>query len=490
MPAEGDGTPARLRHRRVRRRTPCPPRCTTCCRTARRSSPPTAASTPRWRSGSHVDVAVGDFDSVSPEGLAAVEAAGGARHPPPRGQGRHRPRARPRGGRRPARRAARRDRRRSAAPRGRLDHLLAGLLALAAPALGPHAVRAHLGPATVHVLHGPGGGRRRRAAGATLTLVPVGGVAERRHAPGPALPAPRRAARRRAPRGASATSSRTAEPRIELDGGHVARRAPRGRVDRWRTPMKRIRTALVALALGAAAVLGGLRRRRRRRRGTVRLLTHDSFVVSDDVLAEFTEADRLRGRGRAGRRRRSDGQPGDPDQGPPRRPTRCSASTRRSSPSASTRGCSSRTSRPSSTPSPTSSRSTPSTGSRRSTSATSASTTTAPFFDAPGAPPLPGDARRPRPTPPTRDLLVVEDPATSSPGLAFVAATVETFGEDGWEAWWTDLRANGVDRRQRLDRRLLRRVLRRRDQRGRQAPRRVVRVEPGGRGRPRAARRR
>jgi thiamine transport system substrate-binding protein len=39
---------------------------------------------------------------------------------------------------------------------------------------------------------------------------------------------------------------------------------------------------------------------------------------------------------------------------------------------------------------------------------------------------------------------VVENPATSSPGLAFLLATVEAFGEDGWEAWWTDLRANGV----------------------------------------------
>jgi thiamine transport system substrate-binding protein len=43
------------------------------------------------------------------------------------------------------------------------------------------------------------------------------------------------------------------------------------------------------------------------------------------------------------------------------------------------------------------------------------------------------------------DLLVVENPATSSPGLAFLLATVEAFGEDGWEAWWTDLRGNGVE---------------------------------------------
>jgi thiamine transport system substrate-binding protein len=42
-------------------------------------------------------------------------------------------------------------------------------------------------------------------------------------------------------------------------------------------------------------------------------------------------------------------------------------------------------------------------------------------------------------------LLVVENPATSSPGLAFLLATVEAFGEDGWEAWWEDPRDNGVE---------------------------------------------
>ncbi len=46
-----------------------------------------------------------------------------------------------------------------------------------------------------------------------------------------------------------------------------------------------------------------------------------------------------------------------------------------------------------------------------------------------------------------RDMLVVEDPATSSPGLAFMLATIATFGEDGDYAWldyWADLRDNGV----------------------------------------------
>jgi thiamine transport system substrate-binding protein len=43
-----------------------------------------------------------------------------------------------------------------------------------------------------------------------------------------------------------------------------------------------------------------------------------------------------------------------------------------------------------------------------------------------------------------RNLLVVENPATSSPGLSFLLATVDRFGEDGWEAYWQALRANGV----------------------------------------------
>jgi len=43
-----------------------------------------------------------------------------------------------------------------------------------------------------------------------------------------------------------------------------------------------------------------------------------------------------------------------------------------------------------------------------------------------------------------RDLLVVEDPSTSSPGLAFLLATVAEFGERGWTDYWAKLRDNGV----------------------------------------------
>jgi thiamine transport system substrate-binding protein len=41
-------------------------------------------------------------------------------------------------------------------------------------------------------------------------------------------------------------------------------------------------------------------------------------------------------------------------------------------------------------------------------------------------------------------LLVVENPASSSPGLAFLLATVGALGEDGYLDFWADLRANDV----------------------------------------------
>lgn len=122
--------------------------------------------------GLHVDVVVGDLDSVSAAGLAAAEAAGATveQHPVDKdatdlalaidhaaGLGRHVVVLGVEG--------------------GRLDHLVAGILALAAP--GRPAVHAHLGAAAVHVVHGPGELRLPSLArGELLTLVPVGGDAE------------------------------------------------------------------------------------------------------------------------------------------------------------------------------------------------------------------------------------------------------------------------------------------------------------------------
>jgi thiamine transport system substrate-binding protein len=42
-----------------------------------------------------------------------------------------------------------------------------------------------------------------------------------------------------------------------------------------------------------------------------------------------------------------------------------------------------------------------------------------------------------------KDLLVVEAANSSSPGLAFLLATIDAYG-DGWQQYWTDLIANGA----------------------------------------------
>lgn len=42
------------------------------------------------------------------------------------------------------------------------------------------------------------------------------------------------------------------------------------------------------------------------------------------------------------------------------------------------------------------------------------------------------------------NLLVVQNPATSSPGLAFLLATIDEFGDDGWQSYWSSLVDNGV----------------------------------------------
>ncbi|NLU69732.1 thiamine ABC transporter substrate-binding protein [Streptomyces sp. HNM0574] len=44
-----------------------------------------------------------------------------------------------------------------------------------------------------------------------------------------------------------------------------------------------------------------------------------------------------------------------------------------------------------------------------------------------------------------RDLLVTPNAATSSPGLGFLLATVDEYGERGWKDYWAKLRKNGVE---------------------------------------------
>lgn len=43
------------------------------------------------------------------------------------------------------------------------------------------------------------------------------------------------------------------------------------------------------------------------------------------------------------------------------------------------------------------------------------------------------------------DLLVVQNAASSSPGLAFLLATVGAYGEEGWQDYWKKLKNNGVE---------------------------------------------
>jgi thiamine pyrophosphokinase len=126
--------------------------------------------------GLRVDVVVGDLDSVTPAALAAAEAAGARveRHPVDKDAtdlalalttassllGAD-------GGEIVV----------LAVEGGRLDHLLAGVLALADAAHAGRRIRAHLGTATLHVLHGPGEVAQLGPPGAVVTLVPVGGPA-------------------------------------------------------------------------------------------------------------------------------------------------------------------------------------------------------------------------------------------------------------------------------------------------------------------------
>jgi thiamine transport system substrate-binding protein len=64
------------------------------------------------------------------------------------------------------------------------------------------------------------------------------------------------------------------------------------------------------------------------------------------------------------------------------------------------------------------------------------------YFEQPGM--APPSSLEDLADPAYRDLLVVENPATSTPGLAFLLATVAHFGDPGWESYWRRLRANDV----------------------------------------------
>lgn len=64
------------------------------------------------------------------------------------------------------------------------------------------------------------------------------------------------------------------------------------------------------------------------------------------------------------------------------------------------------------------------------------------WFAARGLPPPDGLADLADPA--YANLTVVQNPATSTPGLAFLLATIETYGEDGYLDYWQSLVDNGV----------------------------------------------
>ncbi|MFY1679053.1 thiamine ABC transporter substrate-binding protein [Streptomyces sp. WMMC905] len=64
------------------------------------------------------------------------------------------------------------------------------------------------------------------------------------------------------------------------------------------------------------------------------------------------------------------------------------------------------------------------------------------YFDERGTPPP--DTLDDLVDPEYKDLLVTENAATSSPGLGFLLATAAEYGETGWSDYWEKLRDNGV----------------------------------------------
>ena len=193
--------------------------------------------------------------------------------------------------------------------------------------------------------------------------------------------------------------------------------------------------------------------------GEVTLVTHDSFVVDEQLLADFEARIGPHGHRAGPGRRRRDGQPAAADRRATRWATPCSASTTPSPPGRWTADVLAPYTSPAAAERRRAGvrhRRRP--AHRRRLTATSASTSTTPTS--------PRRACRSRSTfedlakPEYRDLLVVESPATSSPGLAFLLGTDRALRR-GRLAGLLDV-AEG-QRRQgdgRLDRRLHRRLLR------------------------------
>jgi thiamine pyrophosphokinase len=123
--------------------------------------------------GLRVDLAVGDMDSVSPEGLAAARAAGAeiSLHPPAKDQTDLELALDLALARSPSRIVV------LGESAGRLDHLLGVVLLLAHPRYAPARVEARLGDARLTVLHGPTTATLHGTPGDLVTLLPLHGPA-------------------------------------------------------------------------------------------------------------------------------------------------------------------------------------------------------------------------------------------------------------------------------------------------------------------------
>jgi thiamine pyrophosphokinase len=122
--------------------------------------------------GLHVDVAIGDFDSISAAGLQRVAAEGARieRHPAAKDKTDLELALDE------AVRLGATDIAVLGVGGGRLDHLLANVLLLAAPSLAGCRITAFDGPARVHVVHGGQPATELPAeVGELLTLLPAGG---------------------------------------------------------------------------------------------------------------------------------------------------------------------------------------------------------------------------------------------------------------------------------------------------------------------------
>ena len=173
---------------------------------------------------------------------------------------------------------------------------------------------------------------------------------------------------------------------------------------------------------------------------TVTLVTHDSWAVPKSLVKEFEQESGYDAGGAAQRRRRRAHQQARAHQGPARSATPSTASTTPSPAAPSTRACSRRT------PRRTPPRRRPTTRPR----ATRPPTLTpvdwgdvcvnvddAWFADHDLAPPRTLDDLT---DPAYQDLFVTPGAASSSPGLAFLLATIAKYGDDGWQDYWSDAR--------------------------------------------------